>query len=46
MFRTHYSEEEKLWRGDDLTPLFNPKISLGEILFRSLLAHRSRIAQV
>lgn len=46
MYRTHYNKEEKLWSGDDLTPIYNPKVSLGEIIFQSLRVNGSRIAQV
>lgn len=46
MLRTTYDENLKLWFGANLTPLYNPKISIGEILLRSLMSNGCNIAQV
>lgn len=46
MYRTHYNKESKLWSGNDFSPLYNPKVSLGEITLRALIKNGSKIAQV
>lgn len=46
MYRTHYDKELKVWSGETLKPLYNSKISLGEIVLRALITNGSRIAQV
>lgn len=46
MFSTSYSEEENLWRGLDIPPLYHPGISLAQALFNSMDVFGSKIAQV
>lgn len=46
MNRTYYDAEKKLWRGNDLPPLFNPEISVGQAILKALEIHGSKIAQV
>lgn len=46
MYRTFYDKESKLWSGPDLPPLYNPKISIAQVIWRSLTAYGPKIAQV
>lgn len=46
MFQTKYDEGSKEWRGCDLPPLYNPKVSLARILLNSLTIYGPKIAQV
>lgn len=46
MFRSVFDEETKLWSGADIPPLYNPNISIGQVLMRSLKLFGSKIAQV
>lgn len=46
MYQSNYDSELKLWSGRQLLPMYNPKVSFGEIIFRALLNNPSRIAQV
>lgn len=44
--QTSYDEKQKLWTGLKTRPLYNPEISLGDILLRSMEANGPKIAQV
>lgn len=46
MLRTKYDEKIKEWNGCDLPPVYNPKISLAQILLDTLMTYGSKIAQV
>lgn len=46
MYQTKYDEKAKEWRGFDLPPLYNPKVSLAQVLLDALTIYRSKIAQV
>lgn len=46
MFQTKYDAEAKEWRGCDLPPLYNPKISLARLILNSLTTFGPKIAQV
>lgn len=46
MYSTKYDAENRLWSGYDLPPLFNPNISLGQVLQKFMKAHGSKLAQV
>lgn len=46
MFTTSYDEEEKLWSGPNVTPLYNPKISLAAVVLDSMGNFGPKIAQV
>lgn len=46
MFQTNFDEKTKLWTGADVPPLFNPNISIAQVLLRMLKIHGSKIAQV
>lgn len=46
MFQTYFDEKTKLWTGADVPPLFNPNISIAQVLLRMLKIHGSKIAQV
>lgn len=46
MFQTQFDKETKLWRGRDLLPVFNPKISLAQVILRACINNGPKIAQV
>lgn len=46
MFQTQYDKEAKLWRGRDLLPIYNPKISLAQVILKACINNGPKIAQV
>lgn len=46
MFRTHFDEQSKLWSGAAIPQLFNTKVSIAQVLLRSMKIYGSKIAQV
>lgn len=46
MFSTRYNEAEKLWYGSDLPPLYNPSVSIAQVVLNSLSVFGSKVAQV
>lgn len=46
MFTTNYDETNKLWSGLDIPPMYNPKISLAQVMLNALKTYGSKIAQV
>lgn len=46
MFGVKFDEESKIWRTDDIPLVYDPNISLGHILLRSMEQFGPRIAQV
>lgn len=46
MFHSKFDRGNKIWNGVKTPPLLNPKISLGQVLMRSLVHHGSKVAQV
>lgn len=46
MYKTIYDEENKLWKGVDVPDLYNPKISLAQVILRDCKHHGTKIAQV
>lgn len=46
MFHGKFDKKNQIWDGRDIPPVFNPHISLGNILLKSLALNRSRVAQV
>lgn len=46
MLRVSFNEKEKLWNSCGAPLVYNPNISLGHILLRSLELYKSQIAQV
>lgn len=46
MFQSGYDEKRKQWRGLENRPLYNPEISLGEVLLKTMQVNGSKIAQV
>ncbi|KAG4079641.1 hypothetical protein HA402_010421 [Bradysia odoriphaga] len=46
MYATKYDAENKLWTGNDYTPLFHPKISLGQVMQRFMKVNGSKLAQI
>lgn len=46
MFKTIYDEENKFWSGRGDLPLYNPEISLAQVLFSSMEIYGPKIAQV
>lgn len=45
MFSTTF-KQENLWFGRDIPPLYNPKISLAQVLFNAMAKYGTKIAQV
>lgn len=45
MFSTTF-KQEKLWCGRDIPPLYNPKISVAQVLFNAMAKYGPKIAQV
>lgn len=46
MFRTHCNKDSRIWSGNDIKPLFNPKLSVGETVLHYLIANGTRTARV
>lgn len=46
MFHVKFDEKNQTWDGCDIPSVFNPNVSLGNILLKSLALHGSKIAQV
>lgn len=46
MFRTIYDEKHKQWLGVKKRPIYNPAITLGEALLKTMQVHGPKIAQV
>ncbi|XP_037037635.1 4-coumarate--CoA ligase-like 7 [Bradysia coprophila] len=46
MFRTEYDEKEKLWSGLNIPPLYNPKISIAQVLLRALAKNGPKLSQI
>lgn len=46
MFSTFYDKETKLWSGRAKLPLYNPQVSLGQVMLDSMCNYGSKIAQV
>ncbi|XP_055325885.1 uncharacterized protein LOC129579744 [Sitodiplosis mosellana] len=46
MYITKYDEENKLWSGRGDKPLYNPEISLAQVLFSAMELHAPKIAQI
>lgn len=42
---TKYNAEQKLWEGPEIKSLFNPKVSIGQVIIRMLSMHGPKIAQ-
>lgn len=42
----NYNPDLKVWSGVDEDPIFNPNLSLGEIIFTEMQRHPQLIAQV
>lgn len=43
---TKFNATEKIWMGPEIKPLFNPKVSIGQVIIRMLSMHGPKIAQV
>lgn len=46
MFSTTFNQTTKLWTGHDIQPLYNPKISLAQVLFNAMSKFGPKTAQV
>lgn len=46
MFQTKFDREKQQWTGARLPPLFNPEISIGQVILRSLAMNGDKLAQV
>lgn len=46
MFSTQYNKDTKLWTGLDVPSVFNPKISLAQVVLKACEVYGSEIAQV
>lgn len=43
---TKYDAEAKLWEGPKIKQLYNPKLSIGQVILNMLTLHGPKIAQV
>lgn len=46
MYSTFYASELKIWKGPNILPLYNPKISLAQVLLSALTTYGPKVAQV
>lgn len=46
MFSTKFDESTKLWSGREVPPLYNPKISVAQVILDKLDTYGPNIAQV
>ncbi|XP_031628269.1 4-coumarate--CoA ligase-like 7 [Contarinia nasturtii] len=46
MFSTKYDEETKVWRGHDEVPMYNPKVSLAQVLLTTMKNMGQKVAQI
>lgn len=46
MYGTNYNKEEKLWKGPGIPSLYNPKISLAQVVLQACKTYGPKIAQV
>lgn len=46
MFRVKYDEIKKNWSSDDAPSVFNPNVSLGQVLLRSMDLCGPKMSQV
>lgn len=46
MYRSIYDDKRKQWQGLKMRPLYNPEVTLGEVLLKSMHINGSKIAQV
>lgn len=46
MFGTTFDKKTKLWRGPDILPLYNPKVSIAQVLLNAMTTYGPKIAQV
>lgn len=46
MFSTQYNKDTKLWTGLDVPSVFNPKISIAQVVLKACEVYGSKIAQV
>lgn len=46
MYKTIFDKENKLWKGHDVQPLYNPQISIAQVLLNSMKVNGAKIAQV
>lgn len=42
---TKFNAEQKLWEGPQIKSLFNPKVSIGQVIVKMLFMHGTKIAQ-
>jgi hypothetical protein len=45
-YKTDFDETNKLWRGPDILPLFNPKITIGQAILDVAEVNATKICQV
>lgn len=43
---TTYDSKRKIWEGPNIKHLYNPKVSLGQVILNMLTMHGPKIAQV
>lgn len=46
MFRAKFDEKTKEWSSLNVAPVFDPRISVANILLRSMCVNGSKVAQV
>ncbi|KAJ6632853.1 hypothetical protein Bhyg_18006, partial [Pseudolycoriella hygida] len=46
MYKTIYDEENKLWKGYDVPALYNPEISIADVVLKAMDINGTKIAQI
>ncbi len=46
MYKTIFDKNNKLWKGHDVPPLYNPEISIAQVLLKAMKINGTEIAQV
>lgn len=46
MLSTKFDATAKLWKGKNVTPFYNPKVSVGQVVLRALAVNGSKVSQV
>lgn len=46
MYKTIFDKNNKLWKGHDVPPLYNPEISIAQVLLKAMKINGTKIAQV
>ncbi|KAG4069747.1 hypothetical protein HA402_003188 [Bradysia odoriphaga] len=46
MYKTIFEKDEKLWKGYDIPPLYNPTISIAQVLLNAMKINGPKVAQI